>query len=76
MTTAVTSKEDMVMTAATMCMSEAGVFIGLMVTGNECISRRRSSIYRLRRQASLSFFPPSLFIPKGRFGGLLRGGLF
>ena len=63
MTTAVTSKEDAVMTAATMCMSEAGVFIGLMATGNEFISRRRSSMHRLRRRVSVSFSHPSLFIP-------------
>jgi hypothetical protein len=52
------------MTAATMCMSEAGVSIGLMATGNEFISLRRLSMHRLSRRASVSFFHPSLFIHK------------
>ena len=60
MTTAVTSTEDVGMTATAMC--KAGVFISLMATGNEFMSRRGSSMHRLHRRVSVSFSHPFLFI--------------
>jgi hypothetical protein len=56
MTTAVTSKKDVGMTATAMC--GAGVSIGLKVTGDEVTHRHRSSMNRLHRRASASFFHP------------------
>ena len=51
------------MTATAMCM--AGLMAN-MATGNEfIIPRRRSSMHRLHRRASVSFSHPSLFVPKG-----------
>ncbi len=73
MTRAVTRTEAVAMTAATMCMSEAGVFIGLMATGNEFMSRRRSSMHRLHRRASVSF-SPHLYSSLRGLRGLLRIG--
>jgi hypothetical protein len=43
----------------------AGLMATTMVTGNEfIIPRRRSSMHRLDRRASVSFSPPSFLIPK------------
>jgi len=49
-------KKDMNMTAIT--MRHAGVMIGIMMTGNEVMSRRGSSMHRLHHRASVSFFHP------------------
>ena len=55
-------------------MTTTAVIMGIMATGNEfIIPRRRSSMHRLHRRASVSFSPPSLFIPEG-LRGLLRVG--
>ena len=53
MTTAVTSTEGMGMTAAG--MTTTGVIIGLMATGKDIMLRRRLSMHRLQRRASVSF---------------------
>jgi hypothetical protein len=63
MTKAVTSKEDVGMTATAMC--RADVFIRLMATGNEFMPRRRSFMHRLHHRASVSFSHPFFFISKG-----------
>ena len=62
MTTAVTSKKGTDMTAGTII--KAGLCIGKMSTASEFMYRRRSSMNRLHRRASVSFSHPSLSIPK------------
>ena len=54
MTTAVMSIEDVVMTATAMSITDA--IIGLMATGNGFMLRRRLSMHRLHRRASVSFY--------------------
>jgi hypothetical protein len=53
-TATVTSTEDEGMTATVMC--EAGVCTGLMATVNRFMSRRRYTMNRLHRRASVSFY--------------------
>jgi hypothetical protein len=72
MTEAVTRREAAGET--TIIIGIAGVFTGIMITGNEFMFHRRSSTHRfhrllslcrLHRRASVSFFHPSFFIAKG-----------
>lgn len=60
MTTAVTSTEDAGMTAT--AMREAGDTTGLMATGKGFMSRRRFTMNRHQRRASVSFSHQSLFV--------------
>jgi hypothetical protein len=58
MTTGVMNTEAVVMTAT--AMSIAGAIMGLMVTGNGFMLRRRLSMRRLHRRASVYLYAKSI----------------
>jgi hypothetical protein len=62
-----TITEDLGISATPMRMADQriGLMATVMATGDAFMRRRRSSMHRPHRRASVSFSRPSLFTPKG-----------